>query len=110
MTRFTALRTGPISPHFGHVEGNHRPGKLRRPLGEPVSSPKPHTKFIPPPSTNLDNLSLDLEMVLPEEAEAAVDTNSLVFHSVGDTGGIHGTEIEEAISDAMDKQISQAQN
>lgn len=109
MTRFTALRTVPISPHFGNTEGSHRPGKLRRPLGEPVSSPKPHTKFIPPPSTNLDNLSLDLEMVLPEEAEAAVDMNSLVFHSVGDTGGIHGTEIEEAISDTMDKQISQAQ-
>ena len=50
-----------------------------------------------------------METVLPDEAKAAVDTDSLVFHSVGDTGGIHSTEIEEAISDAMDKQISEAQ-
>jgi len=32
----------------------------------------------------------------------------LIFHSVGDTGGIHGDDVEKAISDAMDTQISDA--
>ena len=49
-----------------------------------------------------------LDVILPDEAKAAEDTNLLVFHSVGDTGGIHGDDVEKAISDAMDNQISGA--
>ena len=104
------LRTRPIHAHFGHEGGHERPGKVRRPPGDPVSHPKSHPKFIPPPITNLENLSLGLDVILPEEAKSAVDTDLLVFHAVGDTGGINGDDVQIAISDAMDQQISDAQH
>jgi calcineurin-like phosphoesterase family protein len=104
------LRTKPIHPHFEYGNGHERPGKIRRTFGDPVSHPKSHPKFVPPPPTNLENLSLDLDIILPEEAKSAVDTNLLVFHSVGDTGGINGDNVQVAVSDAMDLQISEAQD
>jgi hypothetical protein len=110
MSHSKVLRTKPILPHFGHAVGHQKPGKITRPLGDPVSPPKPYPRFIPLPATNLVNLSLDLDLILPEEAKAAGDSDSLVFHAVGDTGGIHGDDVERAISDAMDQQISAAQN
>jgi hypothetical protein len=110
MNHSKVLRTKPILPHFGHAIGHQKPGKITRPLGDPVSPPKPYPRFIPPPATNLTNLSLDLDLILPEDAKAAGDSDSLVFHAVGDTGGIHGDDVERAISDAMDQQISAAQN
>jgi hypothetical protein len=104
------LRTAPIPPHSAPVTARpHKPiGKGSRPLGDPSSPPKPYPRFIPPPSTNLNNLSLGLDVILPDEAKAAEDAGVLVFHSVGDTGGIHGDDVEKAISDAMDNQISAA--
>lgn len=104
------LNTTPIPPHFGNDIGHQKPGKIRRPLGDPVSHPKPFPGFIPPPPTNLENLSIDLDVILPDEANAALATDSLAFHAVGDTGGIHGDDVEKAISDAMDQQISEAQD
>ena len=82
---------------------------IRQP-GNPVADPKPYPKFIPPPATNLVNLSLDLDLILPDEAKAAQDTDLLVFHSVGDTGGIHGDDVERAISNAMEQQISESED
>jgi hypothetical protein len=87
-----------------------RPGKNRRQPGNPVADPKPYPKFIPPPATNLVNLSLDLDLILPDEAKAAQDTDLLIFHSVGDTGGIHGDDVERAISNAMEQQISESED
>lgn len=104
------LRTRPIPQHFGDSVEHQKPGKIRRPIGDPVSYPKPHPRFIPLPNTNLVNLTLDMEVILPEEAKAAKDTKSLVLHAVGDTGGIHGDEVEKAIADAMDQQISEAKD
>jgi hypothetical protein len=108
MSNSNVLRTKPILPHFGHGTENPKPGKIKRPLGDPVSSPKPYPRFIPTPPTNLVNLSLDLDLILPEESKAVLDTNSLVFHALGDTGGIHGDDVQKAISDTMDQQISAA--
>jgi hypothetical protein len=103
------LRTTPIRPHFLE-KPYQKPGKVRRQPGNPVADPKPYPRFIPPPTTNFVNLSLDLDLILPEEVKAAKDTDILVFHSVGDTGGIHGDDVERAISDAMEQQISKAQD
>lgn len=104
------LRTTPIPPHTAPVSARpHKPvGKSHRPPGDPVALPKPHPRFIPPPPTNLNNLSLSLDVMLPDEAKAAEDTGMLIFHSLGDTGGIHGDDVQKAISDAMDHQISEA--
>jgi hypothetical protein len=108
MVHSDVLKTTPIRPHFIQDVAHKRPGKVRRPLGDPVAYPKPYPTFIPPPSTNLDNLSLDMDVILPQEAQAALDTNTLSFHAIGDTGGVHGDDVEKAISDAMDHQISSA--
>jgi hypothetical protein len=104
------LKTKPIPPHFAPPSAHpHKPiGKGQRAPGDPVAPPKQYPRFIPPPSTNLVNLSLALDVVLPDEAKSAQDAGVLVFHSVGDTGGIHGDDVQKAISDAMDHQISAA--
>src|SRR5262249_52624326 len=41
------------------------------------------------------------------EAQEAARAKMLVFHSVGDSGGIHGDDVQRAIAIAMDKQIEQ---
>ncbi|HKV05959.1 MAG TPA: metallophosphoesterase [Candidatus Acidoferrales bacterium] len=104
------LRTKPISPHPAAVTPHpQKPfGKSKRPLGNPVAPPKQYPRFVPPPPTNLNNLNLPLDVILPDEAKAAQDSQLLIFHCVGDTGGIHGDDVEKAIGDAMDHQISAA--
>lgn len=104
------LRTSPIPPHRAAVSAHPaKPfGKSPRPTGDPVSVPKPYPRFIAPPPTNLNNLSLQLDVILPDEAAAAEKAGTLVFHAVGDTGGIHGDNVQQAISEAMDAQISGA--
>src|SRR5271165_252193 len=102
------LRTKPIPPHPAPPSAHPAEpfGKSRVPIGDPVAAPKPFPRFIPPPSTNLTNLSLALDVILPDEAKAVQNSGVLVFHAIGDTGGIHGDQVEKAISDAMDQQIS----
>lgn len=101
------LRTTPIAPHqFPPGEPPPRFGKTSRTLGNPIADPKRYARFIPPPSTNLVNLSLDMSVVLPEEAATVRDSGKLVFHAVGDTGGIHGDDVEKAISETMELQVS----
>jgi len=104
------LRTTPIAPFFTSKPAQPRKpiGKSPRPPGDPVAPPKQYPRFIPPPTTGLNNLDLALDVVLPDEAKAAEKDGTLVFHSVGDTGGIHGDDVEKAISDAMDQQITDA--
>jgi hypothetical protein len=84
------LKTTPIPPHSLPPAAQPRKpiGKGPRPPGDPVSPPKPFPRFIPPPTTGLNNLSVGLDVLLPDEAKAAEDDGVLVFHSVGDTGGI----------------------
>ena len=101
------LRTTPIPPHsVPHPAPAGRPfGKGKRPLGDPVSLPKPHPRFIPPPPPTRKYLTLPLDVIAPNEAKAAADTKSLVFHAVGDSGGIHGDDVQKAIAVAMNSQI-----
>lgn len=81
--------------------------KTRRPFGDPVAQLKTTPRFIPPPFTNLQNLNLPLDLVLRDPAEEGriAQSGKLVFHCVGDTGGIHGTAAQEAIAHAMETQI-----
>lgn len=104
------LRTTPIPPHSSPVTARpQKPiGKAARPAGDPSSPPKPYPRFVAPPPTSLTNLSLGLDVVLPDESKAAEAAGALVFHSVGDTGGIYGDDVQTAISSAMDSQISSA--
>ena len=64
--------------------------------------------FIPPPTTNNVNLALPLDIVLPEANEKIARAKALVFHAVGDTGGVQGTETQEALAALMVKQIEES--
>ena len=84
--------------------------KTCKPFGDPTAETKGTPRFIPPPFTNLQNLVLPLDIVLrkPEEEKRIGNAGKLVFHCVGDTGGIHGTEAQEAVAHAMEAQIQSA--
>jgi hypothetical protein len=98
-------------PHGQRTPVNSsRFNKQRRPFGDPVADEKGSPRFIPPPFTNLQNLNLPLDVVLRDQAEEERirQAGRLVFHCVGDTGGIHGTAAQEAIAHAMETQIQSA--
>ncbi|MGF6933598.1 putative phosphodiesterase [Paraburkholderia sp. UCT70] len=84
--------------------------KARRQVGDPVSPAAPHPRFeaLPAYTGTGSDLVLMLESILPGITAKASKAGKLVFHSLGDTGGIHGTETQTAISDAMEAQISNA--
>ena len=98
------LNTKPITQRAAIGQQKHRFGKNARPPGDPVAAPKGTPRFIPPPSTNLDNLNLALNVVLPDEAAAVEADGVLVFDAVGDTGGIHGDDVQKAVASAMEAQ------
>ncbi|SIO20026.1 Calcineurin-like phosphoesterase [Singulisphaera sp. GP187] len=99
-----------LPPGQGTPVNSSRFSKPRRPFGDPVASTKSTPRFIPPPFTNFQNLSLPLDVVLrsSEEEKRIEAAGKLVFHCVGDTGGIHGTAAQEAIAHAMEAQIQSA--
>ena len=104
--------------HFAHPPHTHplapnRPtqgtiGKVRREPDDPVAAPKDNLPYEPPPPTNMTNLVLPFEIVNPAASQAAQNAHKLVFHCVGDTGGIHGTATQESIAKAMEDQLSSA--
>ncbi len=103
---------GPIHPPPGETTPVNSPryNKQRRPFGDPVAYPKANPRFIPPPITNFTNLNLPLDVVLrdPDQMKQITQSGKLVFHCVGDTGGINGETAQEAIAHAMEEQIQQA--
>ncbi len=82
--------------------------KNRRPYLEPISDAKNNPHFEKPPLTNNVNLTLPLRVIIPAEAQAAANANKLVFHVIGDSGGIHGDDIQGAVAEAMEHQIKSA--
>jgi hypothetical protein len=86
----------------------NRFAKTRRPLLEPISNPKNNPHFETPPITNNVNLMLPLGVIVPETAAAATSAGKLVFHVIGDSGGIHGDDIQVAVAEAMESQIKSA--
>lgn len=84
--------------------------KARRDVRNPISPVAAHPRFeaLPPYIGTGSDLVLMLESILPGITAKAAEAGKLVFHSVGDTGGIHGTETQSAISDAMEVQIKNA--
>ncbi|MBN9381947.1 MAG: metallophosphoesterase [Chitinophagaceae bacterium] len=85
--------------------------KVRRPFGDPVEAPKPHHRFIPIPGqfAKPADLVLKLESVLSKPVMDKIkQNNQLAFHLVGDTGGVNGTDIQDALANQMEKQIQQS--
>jgi hypothetical protein len=85
--------------------------KLKRAFGDPVSPLKPNPTFKPIPPTHVQpiDLTYDVAKVLPADKIKAInDAGKIVFHAVGDTGGINGTEIQDVLAAQMEDQISTA--
>ena len=91
-----------------HLTRNHGVGKPRRAVGDPVAPLKQMTRFIPIPEQAPGLLKVPFSIFDPKASTAAVNAGKLVFHCVGDVGGIHGTATEEAIAVAMENQITAA--
>ncbi|HTO63547.1 MAG TPA: metallophosphoesterase [Bradyrhizobium sp.] len=86
----------------------NRFAKTRRPPLEPISNPKNNPHFEQPPITNNVNLTLPLRVIIPEVATAAAKEGTLVFHAIGDSGGVHGDDVQVAVAEAMEAQIKSA--
>src|SRR5258706_16168512 len=83
----------------------NRFAKTRRPVLDPISIPKNNPHFEKPPLTNNVNLTLPLRVIIPDVAAAATKARKLVFHVIGDSGGIHGDDVQAAVAEAMESQI-----
>ncbi|WP_198026419.1 metallophosphoesterase [Bradyrhizobium sp. ARR65] len=59
--------------------------------------------------TNNVNLALPLRVIVPEVAALAQQKQKLVFHVIGDSGGVHGDDIQVAVAEAMENQVKAAQ-
>jgi hypothetical protein len=83
-------------------------GKPRRVVGDPVAGLKDTMRFLPVPQAPPALLKVPFSLFDPVASAAATAAGKLVFHCVGDTGGIHGTATEEAIAVGMEQQITDA--
>jgi len=81
---------------------------VRRADGDPVAALKENTRFLPVPTNAPSSLAVPFSVFDPKASHAADHAGKLVFHTVGDTGGIHGTATQEAIAIAMEDQVSHA--
>jgi hypothetical protein len=97
-----------VHPIPSHLTRHNSVGKPRRPLGDPVSPLKEMTRFIPNPSSAPRTLKAKLSTFDPGAAQAAEDAGKLVFHCVGDVGGVNGTATQEAVAEGMEEQIKAA--
>jgi hypothetical protein len=86
--------------------GSNRIGKQHRPFGEPVAYLKgtPQFEAVPfdPPQ---GELVLPLSTIAPDVSKSVTAAKQLVFHCVGDTGGVYGTSAQAAVAKEMEAQI-----
>jgi predicted phosphodiesterase len=96
------------APRHSVGSGSGRFHKERRPVGEPVSFRPAHSpRFIPVPFDPPADLTLSLETILcePENRRDLASATSLVFHCVGDTGGVYGKQAQDPVAHAMELQF-----
>src|SRR5882762_6764170 len=85
--------------------------KLRRPFNSPVSfiKPNPVFKAIPSKHHKPSSLVYDPTNVLGADKIAAINNaGKIVFHALGDTGGINGTATQDELSGQMESQLETA--
>jgi len=83
-------------------------GSPRRQFGDPVAPEPKSVKFITPPKSDVTYLNLPLYAIAAAANDRVKETGKLVFHTVGDTGGINGTAAQEAVAQAMESQLTPA--
>jgi hypothetical protein len=95
-------------PIPSHLTRHNSVGKARRPDGDPVAALKEITRFEPIPHAAPQHLAVPFSVFDPAASKAAEGAKKLVFHFVGDVGGVNGTATQVAISEAMENQLSTA--
>ncbi len=86
-----------------------RTHKQRIEFATPFQPTKQQPRFIPVPVPQPANVTLPLTAILgTERVNAIAASGQLVFHTVGDTGGINGTDVQDAIAEAMEAQYQGA--
>jgi hypothetical protein len=95
-------------PIPSHLTRTHQVGKVRRQVGDPVAELKQNIRFEPIPNPAPQQLKVAFDVFDRFSSEAAQKAGKLVFHSVGDVGGVNGTATEEAVANAMEDQVKQA--
>ena len=95
----------PIPSHLTRIGAV---GKVRRPDGDPVAELKQIMRFEPIPNPAPQQLAVPYSIFDPASSKAAEAAGKLVFHCVGDVGGINGTGTQQAIADAMEEQLKTA--
>src|SRR5438270_165503 len=67
-------------------------------------------RYRPPPvRSDRAPYHLDLAAVLPVRAQEIADAGQLVFHVVGDTGGVNGTGAQISVAQQMGRQIHESE-
>ena len=95
-------------PIPSHLTRHNQVGKQRRQTGDPVAELKDMTRFEPIPHSAPQQLAVPFSLFDPDASQTAEQQGQIVFHCVGDVGGVHGTATQEAISEAMEKQLDGA--
>ncbi len=86
-----------------------RTHKQRPAFQQLVHTPKASPRFIPIPVPQPVNCTLPLTAILGSDHVGAIQaTGKIVFHAVGDTGGVNGTDVQDAVAEAMEAQITSA--
>jgi len=99
-----------MEPQIRKENGNGT-HKIMAPFAVPTSAPKPNHRFVKIPSQFIKpaSLSLDLSSVItPAKMNQILAAKKMCFHAVGDTGGINGTETQDAIAKQMEEQVVQS--
>ena len=95
-------------PIPSHLTRHHNVGKARRQEGDPVAALKEMTRFEPIPHPAPQRLAVPFSVFDPDSSIAAENAKKIVFHFVGDVGGVNGTGTQESISEAMENQLTTA--
>jgi hypothetical protein len=78
-------------------------------VGHPVTNFPDEPRFQPLPAPDSADFTLKLETILPGVTDECEKAGSLAFHALGDTGGLHGSETQNAVVAAMQDQIGAAE-
>jgi hypothetical protein len=104
----TDRRSGESRPLYGAAPLSAFRSRPKREFNDPVSPPARSPVFIQAPPPNNVNLNLPLDVVLPEADAKIAQAQAMVFHAVGDTGGVKGTETQEELAAVMVEQVEDA--
>jgi len=92
---------------------SNKNNKVRRKFGSPVSPLSPHPTFFPIPPDHIQPADLSYQLgnlLTKSQMNSIQQSGKIVFHMVGDTGGISGTQVQDAIAVQMENQFQQSSN